>query len=226
MKSFPICCAARARATPSGSGRPAAPAAKKPTVLPSLMAEATSRLRARPSVQIFATDIDEQMLQKARSASYPHTAVKDVPLELLDRYFFAQEDDYVLTQAIRDMVRVSNHNLIKDPPFSRVDIIVCRNLLDLFQSEPAAAPDPGLPLRLAPEWLAVSGLGRKHRGPRRSFRYRRDGGKNLPAARGACVSRWRCRYSSSLWSMLRSRRTVRKAGPPRSWSAAMPSCGA
>jgi two-component system CheB/CheR fusion protein len=94
-----------------------------------LMAEALGRMRARPSVQIFATDIDEPMLQKARKASYPPSAVKDVPIELLDRYFFAQEDDYVLAQAIRDMVRISNHNLIKDPPFSRVDMIVCRNLL-------------------------------------------------------------------------------------------------
>jgi len=94
-----------------------------------LIAEALARTRARPTVQIFATDIDEAMLQKARMASYPHSAVKDVPLELLDRYFFAQEDDYVLTQSIRDMVRVSNHNLIKDAPFSRVDMIVCRNLL-------------------------------------------------------------------------------------------------
>lgn len=94
-----------------------------------LMAESLSRLRARPIVQILATDIDDPMLQKARKASYPPSAVKDVPLELLDRYFFAQEDDYVLTPAIRDMVRVSNHNLIKDPPFSRIDLIVCRNLL-------------------------------------------------------------------------------------------------
>src|SRR5262249_34888427 len=95
-----------------------------------LMAEALSRLPGRrPAVQIFATDIDEQMLQKARAASYPHSAVRDVPLELLDRYFFAQEDDYVLAQSIRDMVRISNHNLIKDPPFSRVDMVVCRNLL-------------------------------------------------------------------------------------------------
>jgi two-component system, chemotaxis family, CheB/CheR fusion protein len=94
-----------------------------------LIAEALSRQQVRPRVQIFATDIDEQMLQKARAASYPHSAVKDVPIELLDRYFYAQEDDYVLNQAIRDMVRVSSHNLIKDPPFSRVDMIVCRNLL-------------------------------------------------------------------------------------------------
>jgi two-component system CheB/CheR fusion protein len=94
-----------------------------------LIAEAFGRMPARPAVQIFATDIDEAMLQKARAASYPQSAVKDVPLELLDRYFYAQDDDYVLTQSVRDMVRVSNHNLIKDPPFSRVDMIVCRNLL-------------------------------------------------------------------------------------------------
>lgn len=94
-----------------------------------LLAEALSRMQARPTVQIFATDIDEAMLHKARLASYPQSAVKDVPLELLDRYFYAQDDDFVLTQSVRDMVRVSNHNLIKDPPFSRVDMIVCRNLL-------------------------------------------------------------------------------------------------
>jgi two-component system CheB/CheR fusion protein len=94
-----------------------------------LVAEALARQRTRPNVQIFATDIDEPMLHKARSASYPQGAVKDVPLELLDRYFFAHDDDFVLVQPIRDMVRVSNHNLIKDPPFSRVDLIVCRNLL-------------------------------------------------------------------------------------------------
>lgn len=94
-----------------------------------LIAEALARMQMRPTVQIFATDIDEAMLQKARLASYPQSAVKDVPLELLDRYFFAQDDDFTLTQSVRDMVRVSNHNLIKDPPFSRVDMIVCRNLL-------------------------------------------------------------------------------------------------
>jgi two-component system CheB/CheR fusion protein len=94
-----------------------------------LLAEAMARMTARPAVQILATDIDEPMLAKARAARYPHSAVRDVPLELLDRYFFAQDDDYALIQPIRDMVRVSNHNLIKDPPFSRIDMVVCRNLL-------------------------------------------------------------------------------------------------
>lgn len=94
-----------------------------------LISEALSRSDARPRVQIFATDIDEPVLQKARAARYTPAAVRDVPVELLDRYFYAQEDDYTLVQTIKDMVRVSNHNLIKDPPFSRVDMVVCRNLL-------------------------------------------------------------------------------------------------
>ncbi len=99
-----------------------------------LMAEALSRRKDRPTVQIFATDIDEPMLQKARLARYPHSAVRDVPIELFDRYFYAHDDDYVLVQAIRDMVRISNHNLIKDPPFSRCDLVVCRNLLIYLNS--------------------------------------------------------------------------------------------
>lgn len=107
-----------------------------------LLSEALGRLEVRPRVQIFATDIDEQMLAKARLARYPHSGVKDVPVELLDRYFFAQDDDYVPIQPIRDMVRVSNHNLIKDPPFSRVDMIVCRNLLIYL--------NPALQQRLVP----------------------------------------------------------------------------
>ena len=94
-----------------------------------LVSEYISRMDVKPRVQIFATDIDEAMLQKARYARYPHSAVRDLPPELLDRYFFPQDDDYCLVQSIRDMVRVSNHNLIKDPPFSRIDMVVCRNLL-------------------------------------------------------------------------------------------------
>lgn len=128
-----------------------------------LMTEALGRRQVRPTVQIFATDIDEQMLQKARKASYPHSAVKDVPLELLDRYFFAQEDDYVLAQSIRDMVRVSNHNLIKDPP-----VLTCRHdrlskPADLPQHLPATTADSGIPLFITPPGMAVPRPRRKHR---------------------------------------------------------------
>ncbi|HEX5005617.1 MAG TPA: CheR family methyltransferase, partial [Hyphomonadaceae bacterium] len=99
-----------------------------------LLAEALSLQRVQPTVQVFATDIDEPMLQKARSARYPHATVKDVPIELLDRYFYAEGEEYVLSQSIRDTVRVSNHNLLKDPPFSRIDLLICRNLLIYLNS--------------------------------------------------------------------------------------------
>ncbi len=119
-----------------------------------LFAEALAGARARPSVQIFATDIDEPMLHKARTARYPHGSVKDVPLELLDRYFFAQDDDFALTQPIRDMVRISNHNLIKDPPFSRVDMVVCRNLLIYLNAELQQRLIPVFHYALRPDgWL-------------------------------------------------------------------------
>ena len=119
-----------------------------------LISETLSRLRTRPAIQIFATDIDEQMLQKARAASYPPSAVKEVPPELLDRYFFAQDDNYCLVQSIRDMVRVSNHNLIKDPPFSRVDMIVCRNLLIYFNASLQQRLIPVFHYSLRPQgWL-------------------------------------------------------------------------
>ncbi len=116
-----------------------------------LISEYLARMDARPRVQIFATDIDEPMLQKARLARYPHSAVRDIPPELLDRYFYAQEDEYTLIQPIRDMVRVSNHNMIKDPPFSRVDMVICRNLLIYL--------NPSLQQRLIPVFHYALRLG-------------------------------------------------------------------
>ena len=94
-----------------------------------LLVEAAASSRSAPAIQIFATDIDKDALDKGRAGAYPVSAVKDLPPGLLDRYFFAQDDTFVVTQAIRDLVRFSDHDLIKDPPFSRVDLITCRNLL-------------------------------------------------------------------------------------------------
>ncbi|WP_346898168.1 chemotaxis protein CheB [uncultured Roseibium sp.] len=94
-----------------------------------LFAEAT-RLEGKQSiVQIFATDIDEQMLRIAREGSYPVAALADIPEDMRSRYTIGHGDTFTVTPAIRDMVRFSAHSLIKDPPFSRIDLISCRNLL-------------------------------------------------------------------------------------------------
>ncbi len=97
-----------------------------------LFAEAARVAGERPAVQIFATDIDEQMLAIARDASYPAAALADVPPALRERYTVPHADRFTMAAPIRDMIRFSNHSLVKDPPFSRIDLVSCRNLLIYF----------------------------------------------------------------------------------------------
>ncbi len=79
-----------------------------------------------PTFQIFATDIDERSLQTARAGTYPVGIEDHLSPERLKRFFVKR---YQVTKGIRDMVLFSSHNLISDPPFSRLDLISCRNLL-------------------------------------------------------------------------------------------------
>ena len=82
-------------------------------------------------VQVFATDIDSQAIEQARAGVYPASIAADVSPERLAR-FFAQEPDgsaYRIQKGIRDMLVFSEQDVIKDPPFSKLDLISCRNLL-------------------------------------------------------------------------------------------------
>ncbi len=81
------------------------------------------------ALQIFATDLDERALQEARSGSYPISIADDVPADLLKKYFIKRGMRYVVNKTIRDCVIFSSHNLISDPPFTKLDMISCRNLL-------------------------------------------------------------------------------------------------
>ena len=94
-----------------------------------LFAEAMRRHGVRPFVQIFATDIDDRMLAIARKAEYPLAALHDIPAEFRDRYTIAGAGLFALAPAIRDMVRFSSHSLVKDPPFAKIALLSCRNLL-------------------------------------------------------------------------------------------------
>ena len=97
-----------------------------------LFAEAARKTGQPLAVQIFATDIDEQMLAIAREGSYPTSALVDLPPALRERYTVPHTDRFSITSSIRDMIRFSSHSLVKDPPFSRVDLLSCRNLLIYF----------------------------------------------------------------------------------------------
>ncbi|GAB0113930.1 chemotaxis protein CheB [Acidisoma sp. C75] len=97
-----------------------------------LFAEVARSLGTRPGVQIFATDIDEQMLQIAREGTYPASALADIPAPLRERYAMPHGDRFSIAGPVRDLIRFSNHSLVKDPPFSRIDLLSCRNLLIYF----------------------------------------------------------------------------------------------
>ncbi|MFW2589442.1 CheR family methyltransferase [Sagittula sp. SSi028] len=86
----------------------------------------------KPLVQVFATDIDPKMLDIARAGAYPLSALPDIPEDLRNRYTVAGSNSFTITQNIRDMVRFSLHSVIKDPPFSKIDLVSCRNLLIYF----------------------------------------------------------------------------------------------
>ena len=95
-----------------------------------MLIDAALRARAvKPFVQIFATDIDEAMLEVAKSARYPVAALADIPEEYRDACTVSSTTHFQIAPHIRDMVRISPHSLVKDPPFSRLDMISCRNLL-------------------------------------------------------------------------------------------------
>ncbi len=94
-----------------------------------LLREHMDGLDKPPKVQIFATDIDEAAMGVARAARYPANLVKGVSAERLNRFFVSEAGSYTLAKELRDMCIFSAHSVIRDPPFSRLNLISCRNLL-------------------------------------------------------------------------------------------------
>src|SRR6185436_12647639 len=80
-------------------------------------------------VQIFATDIDEGAIAHAREGFYTINDAADVSTERLRRFFNKEGDGYRIRREVREMILFANHNFIKDPPFSHLDLISCRNVL-------------------------------------------------------------------------------------------------
>jgi two-component system, chemotaxis family, CheB/CheR fusion protein len=94
-----------------------------------LLCEYCKRLDNPPKVQIFATDVDEQAIADARDGLYPSTIEADVSPELLREFFARDHGRYRMRKEVREKVLFAAHNLLRDAPFSRCDLISCRNLL-------------------------------------------------------------------------------------------------
>ena len=94
-----------------------------------LLSEQAEKLDHPPKIQIFATDIDDRGLEKARKGFYPHSIAEQVSAGRLEHFFLKQNDGYQVKATLREMVLFSSHSFIKDPPFSRLDLISCRNVM-------------------------------------------------------------------------------------------------
>ena len=108
---------------------------EEPYSMAILFAEAMEMVKQHFNIQIFASDIDAQAIDYARLGVYPDSIAADVPQERLNQYFIKEDNSYRLRKQIRDMIVFAVQNVIKDPPFSKIDLVSCRNLLIYMDNE-------------------------------------------------------------------------------------------
>ncbi|MEJ2380455.1 MAG: EAL domain-containing protein [Gammaproteobacteria bacterium] len=99
------------------------------------LAELLGKDASQYRIQIFATDLDSSALAVARRGAYPETSLTAVSADVVGRYFVKSSDRYEVSRVLRDMVVVARQDLVQDPPFLRLDLIACRNVLIYLQNE-------------------------------------------------------------------------------------------
>jgi two-component system, chemotaxis family, CheB/CheR fusion protein len=99
-----------------------------------IMSECTEALDRHFNLQIFATDIDADAIAVARAGIYPASITADVNPDRLRRFFLKEANTYRVKKKVREMLVFAPHNIIKDPPFTKLDLVCCRNLLIYLDS--------------------------------------------------------------------------------------------
>ncbi len=94
-----------------------------------LLFEHAQTLDSPPAIQVFGSDLNEDAIQSARVGVYPDSIATDVTEERLKRFFTRESGGYRVRREVREVILFATHDLLKDPPFSRMDLISCRNLL-------------------------------------------------------------------------------------------------
>ena len=126
---LPSLVAAHASANPVRVWVPGCSTGEEAYTIAILLMEQADLGKRNVPVQVFATDIDADALDRARAGVYPESISADVSPERLDRFFIKDGDNYRVTKAVRDCLVFAKQDVTKDPPFSRVGLISCRNLL-------------------------------------------------------------------------------------------------
>jgi two-component system CheB/CheR fusion protein len=115
------------------------------------------KLEENPSIQVFATDIDQEAIDKARQGSFPAGIAADVSPERLQRFFVQEDEGYRIKKEVRDLVVFAQQNLLVDPPFTKIDILCCRNLLIYLNTETQKKLLPLMHYALNPGGLLILG---------------------------------------------------------------------
>ncbi len=111
----------------------------------------------RISLQVFGTDIDQKAVARAREGLYPESIQVDVSQERLERFFYRQGKSYRIRKEVRDAIVFSVQNVLKDPPFSRLNLLSCRNLLIYLNTEAQKRLLPLFHYTLAPGGVMMLG---------------------------------------------------------------------
>jgi two-component system, chemotaxis family, CheB/CheR fusion protein len=122
-----------------------------------LLAELAREVDDAPLIQVFATDLDEQAIRVGREGLYPATIEADVSPERLRRYFAKEHRGYRVRREIRELVLFAQHDLLKDSPFSRLDLASCRNLLIYLSREAQQCAFQTFHFALKPQGLLFLG---------------------------------------------------------------------
>ena len=122
-----------------------------------LLAEHARTLPEPPSFQIFATDLDEDAIRVARDGIYPHAITADLSEERLKRFFVKEPRGYRVRPELREDVLFAMHDLLRDSPFSRLDLVSCRNMLIYLNREAQARALETVHFALVPRGLLFLG---------------------------------------------------------------------
>ncbi len=99
-----------------------------------LFAEAFEQVKRWPSLKIFATDVEQQNIEAAGAGVFSEAILAEVSPERLERFFTKRGNHYVVKAEIRQNIVFARHNLLEDPPFTRMDLVTCRNVLIYFKT--------------------------------------------------------------------------------------------
>lgn len=149
-----------------------------------LLLEHVERMDSPPAVRVFGSDIDENALHVARLARYPKSIAADVSPERLERHFDSEDGTYCIRRQVRELCLFAQHNMLRDPPFSRIDLISCRNVLIYMNADLQRRLLPVFHYALRPDGFLLLGPAENANQPPRLFR-ERDRGHRLYQRIGA-----------------------------------------